>query len=247
MSVLAAERIKLATTRSPWWCAAIALVLSVGLAALIAFGSRQTGPDGQTFELTVAGTQSGGVLLGLSVMMIMATLAVTTEYRFGVIRTTFQAIPNRSTVLLIKGLLLGVVAALVGEVTAFGSLLVARLVLGGGLSLSTGADWRATAGVGLVYGLAAVLAVAVGALLRQSAGAVALLLLFPLAVENLVQLIPKIGDDIHTWMPFVNANRFLGQASLGDTLGPWGSLGYFAVVVLVVLGLALVGIERRDA
>lgn len=247
MSVLAAERIKLLTTRSPWWCTAIALVLSVGLASLIAYGSNQTGPEGQTFELTVSGTQAGGVLLGLSVIMIMATLAVTTEYRFGVIRTTFQATPGRSTVLLTKALLLGVVAAVIGEVIAFGSLLVARLVRGGGLPLATSADWRATAGLGLVYGLAAVLAVAVGALLRQSAGAVALLLLFPLAVENLVQLIPRIGDDLHTWMPFVNANRFLDQAPVGDTLGPWGSLGYFAVVVAVMLGLALVVVNRRDA
>jgi ABC-2 type transport system permease protein len=247
MSVLAAERIKLVTTRIPWWCTAITLVLSIGLAALIAAGSRTTGPEGQTFDLTVSGTQAGVVLLGLSVVMIMSTLAVTTEYRFGVIRTTFQACPRRPVVLLTKALLLAVVAGVIGEVVAFGSLFVARAIVGGGLELSGGAEWRATAGVGLVYALSAVLAVAVGALLRQSAGAVAVLLLFPLAVENLLQLIPRVGDHLYTWMPFVNANRFLGQATLGDTLGPWGSLGYFALVVAATTALAVLVVQRRDA
>ena len=34
--------------------------------------------------------------------MVMATLAVTTEYRFGTIRATFQAVPNRTRTLLAK-------------------------------------------------------------------------------------------------------------------------------------------------
>ncbi len=247
MSLLEVERIKLVSTRSPWWCTAAALVLAIGLAAIIGASSTQTGPEGQTFALDVPTALVGCTQLALPVVMIMATLAVTTEYRFGVIRTTFQASPHRVSVLLAKAAVLAVVGAVIGEVVAFGSLLVARLPSAAPLEVSSGADLRATAGMGLVDAVAAVLAVAVGSLLRQSAGAVAVLLLFPLAVENLVQLIPSIGDDLYTWMPFVNANRFIGLEPLGDTLGPWGSLGYFTLVAAAVLAVAVVILNRRDA
>ncbi len=45
-----------------------------------------------TVDAAVSGvTGFGGVL----VLMILAALSVTSEYRFGVIRSTFQALPNR--------------------------------------------------------------------------------------------------------------------------------------------------------
>ncbi len=247
MTLLNVERIKLTSTRSPWWCTAVTVVVSVGFAALIAIASTQTGPDGQRIALSVTDTQIGSVRFGLVVVMIMATLAVTTEYRFGVVRTTFQAVPNRTLVLGAKAGLVALAAAVIGEVVAFASLLLAAAISGRALSLSSAADWRAVAGVGLVYALAAILAVAVGALLRQSAGAVTVLLLFPLVLEQLTQLIPKVGDDLYSWMPFVNANRFLGQTELGTTLGPWGSLGYFALVVAVLSVVAAIVVNHRDA
>lgn len=247
MSLLTVERIKLASTRSPWWCAAIAVGLSIGLTVLISFGSKSTGRNGETFAMGLRETIVGGAQFGLAVIMIMATLAVTTEYRFGIIRTTFQAAPNRTAVVLTKALLLAVVSAVLALMIAFASVLLARLISGAELPVSSAADWRTTAGLALVYALAAVLAVAVGTLLRQSAGAIALLLLFPLVVENLVQLIPNVGADIYKWMPFVNADNFLGTASGKDLLGPWSSLGYFAAVVVAVLAVALVVVNRRDA
>jgi len=96
MSLIAAERIKLVSTRSPWWCAGLAIVASIGLSSLIAVA---TAKDGQV--ATVASTQFGYVL-GMAVVMVMATLAVTTEYSVGTIRTTFMAVPRRSSALVAK-------------------------------------------------------------------------------------------------------------------------------------------------
>lgn len=248
MSLLTVERIKLTSTRSPWWCAAAALVLSIGLTVLISFGSQSTGPNGETFDVTLSDTIVGGSQFGLAVIMIMAALAVTTEYRFGIIRTSFLSTPNRSAVVLTKALLLAVVAAVLALVIALASVLLARLITGADLPVSSADEWRETGGLAIVYALSAVIAVAVGTLLRQSAGAIALLLLFPLLVENLVGLIPTVGDDITNWMPFANANRFLGQSTTVEhSFGPWGSLLYFAAVVAAVMALALVVVNRRDA
>jgi len=134
-----------------------------------------------------------------------------------------------------------------GEVFAFASVGIARALNPMPLPLSSTDEWRQVAGIGVVYALAAVLAVAIGALLRQSAGTIALLLLFPLLVENLVGIIPKVGHDIQKWMPFRNANNFLGQRTNTGSLSPWASLIYFAVVVAVLFGLAIFVVQRRDA
>jgi ABC-2 type transport system permease protein len=246
MTLIATERIKLFTTRSPWWCMLLALVLTIGFAGLIAanIGDR-------TFSLPEA---EGGYQFGLVVMMVMAALAVTTEYRFGTIRTSFQAVPNRVALLLAKTGVVAVLAAVVGEITAFASWGLAKAIHpSDALALSGEQAWRNVAGLGLVYLITAVIAVAVGILIRQTAGAVAILLIYTLLVENLVTLIPKIGDDIQKWMPFNTANHFLsggvrGPGGIVDApLSPWLSLLYFAGIGAVLLIVALATANRRDA
>ena len=249
MSVLAAERIKLFSTRSPWWCSGSAIVIVVGFTALLAgTSSAEAGP--LPFDLIGSFVQ-----LGLMIVLVMAAVSVTTEYRFSTIRTTFQAVPNRTLLLLAKATVVALVAAVVGLVAAFGAWGAAVLLAPtGSLALDSPDRWRALLGAGLVFAVAAVLAVAVGILLRQTGGAVALLLVWALLAENLVRLIPNVGEEIQRWMPFVNADHFL-TVGVGDEVeaassmpfGPWGSLAYFAAIAAGMLVAALVVANRRDA
>lgn len=242
MTLLAVERMKLFSTRSPWWCVFLALALPIGFTALIAAYS-----DGIALSTTQFGHQ-----FGLMVTLVLAALAITTEYRFGTIRATFQAVPNRTAVLLAKTGVVGALALIIGEVGAFGSWGVSKLLHpeSGELAIATAEQWRQVAGVGPVFALSAVLAVGVGMLLRQTAGAVTLLLLWSLLVENLVALIPEIGPDVQQWMPFVMADHFLsggGSMAIEMPLGPWGALAYFAAVTVGVWVIGLVVTHRRDA
>jgi ABC-2 type transport system permease protein len=241
VTLLAVERIKLFSTRAPVWCIATALVLTIGVTA----GLTMLDPVGE--GPTPSSTQTM-YILGLTVIMVMATLSVTTEYRFGTMRTTFQAVSSRSRALLAKATVLAIVAGLVGEVSSFGSWGVAKLIAHSpDTDIHTAAEWRQIAGMGLVYAIAAVLAVAVGALLRQSAAAVAVLLVFPLLVEQLVEIIPRVGDRLHDWMPFVAASQFASTADRGLPYGPWGGLAYFAAIAAALLVAALAVVEKRDA
>jgi ABC-2 type transport system permease protein len=252
MTLLAVERIKLFTTRSPWWCMLIAVVLTVGFAALFASQAGNI-PGGMSISFSQAGYN-----FGLIVMMVMAALAVTTEYRFGTIRATFMAVPGRTSALLAKTAVVALVCGVIGEITAFASWGIAKLIAPGPHMALSGADaWRNVAGVGLIYLITGVIAVAVGVLIRQTAGAVALLLVYNLLVESLIQLIPHVGPQIQRWMPFHVASNFLGSASLGGgpngggglpvLLNTWGSLGYFAGFGALLLIVALVVAKRRDA
>lgn len=256
MTLLAVERIKLFTTRSPWWCALVALALTIGFASLMMGTSDDT-----EFGATVAATQFG-YSFGMSVVMVLAALSVTTEYRFSTIRTTFQAVPNRVAVLLAKAVVVATLALVIGELSAFGSWGVSRLIKpNADLALDSTADWINVAGVGVVYALAALIAVAVGILVRHSAGAIALLMIYSLAVESLIQLIPNVGPDIFKWLPFNVVEKFLtgdGASNTGRNIhaGPplstsvlsqgW-ALAYFAGVAAVLLAVAIGVARKRDA
>ncbi|MET0135089.1 MAG: ABC transporter permease [Kibdelosporangium sp.] len=254
MTLLAVERIKLFSTRSPWWCLALALAVTVGFAALT------SATENDATWITVPSTQFG-YQFGLAVILVLAALTVTTEYRFNTIKTTFQAVPNRTSALLAKTVLVALATGALGLIAAFGSLGVSKLIQpSADLALDSQADWRAVAGVGLVFAAAAIVAIAVGILLRHTAGAVSLLLVYALMVEQLVQLIPGVGDDIHKWLPFNVAYKFLsGDPDLGSrpvqagpppsdaSLDPWWAMAYFAGFAIVMLTIAIVTAKRRDA
>ena len=246
MSLIAAERIKLVSTRSPWWCAGLAVVGSIGVNTLVAVAMSN---DGQ--PATVGGTQYG-YNLGMAVVMVMATLAVTTEYSVGTIRTTFMAAPRRGPVLLAKSAVVAVLAAVIGLVGAFGAWGLSQILLPhANLSLTGLDDWRQVAGVGLVYLIAAVIAVAVGILIRHPAGAVSIVLVWALMAEQLVELIPGVGDAVRPWLPFRAAKDFLtAEGPTADGLlggGPWVAIAFFAVVAAGLLAVAVAVANRRDA
>jgi ABC-2 type transport system permease protein len=239
VNLLAAERIKLLSTRSPWWCAALAVALVAGVTGLaVATGEVSAGP-------VPPGVAAFVLQAGMVVVMVMATLSVTTEYRFGTLRTTFQAAPRRAAVLLAKTAVAAVAAGVVG-LAAAGAAWVTTWVLRPAMvtPLDTEAAWRAVAGAGPAFAVAAVLAVAVGVLLRQSAGAVALLLVWALLAEPLLGQLPAVGEHLAGWLPFANLTGFLAG---GTPFGPWGSLGYATALAGALLAAALLVAARRDA
>lgn len=252
LRLLTVERIKLFSTRSPWWCIGLAAFISIGFAALV------TALTSDTEFVTVGNTQVG-YNLAFPVVLVLAILAVTTEYRFGTVRTSFMASPNRTSVMLAKTTLVALVCGVVGEVTAFASYGVARLIKPNvDLGIDTGPEWRYITGIGLVYAIGAVIGIAIGALVRQTAAAVSIVLVYTLLFEGLIGLVPKVGDDIQKLLPFINANHFLTQGS-GETAGEgsgfglemhwgaWGALVYYIACAVVLLVAAIAVVERRDA
>lgn len=249
MTLVSVERIKLFSTRSPYWCLVAIAAFSLLFALLIAL------VDGGRAAIPALALQ--GVNLGMYVFMVLAALTVTTEYRFGTIRSTFLAAPHRTAVLTAKTVLVVILGAVVGLVASLAAFYLTKTLAKeppAPLVLDTAADWRQVAGHALLFAIAGVIAVAVGTLLRQTAGAVAVLLLWPLILESLFGLIPTVGEKVGPWLPFRSASAFVSPTQDGGGFfvppsGPTPVQGLlvFAATAVVLWVVAAVVVNKRDA
>ncbi|GAA2056422.1 ABC transporter permease [Williamsia deligens] len=248
-----AERIKLLSTRSPYWCVGIVVVLGILISVLIGVLSASTSTS-DTSDLRDPSFFAIGVSqIGVIVLMIMAVLAVTSEFRFGTIRTTFQAIPRREVVLGAKAIVYGGLSGVVTLVLA-----VVAIVLGKALAGDAGSSIDLTGseavrqywGIPVYAVLCVLIGLGIGALVRQSAGAIVILLIWSLALEGIIGAIPKVSA-IGPYLPFNNATHFISESAVGDSIdfpwGPYGSLLYFAVWAIAIFAGGVVVTMRRDA
>src|SRR5690348_15803644 len=110
------------------------------------------------------------------------------------IRTTFMATPNRTLVLVAVAVVALALSAVYAAAMTIAAVVAARLMapplVGSHLSLIDPGTWRLIGAITLYAALTAVLGVGVAALLRHSAGAVAVLLLWPLVVEPILGNLP---------------------------------------------------------
>lgn len=248
VSALAAERIKLFSTRAPLLAVAGAAVASVGLAALQAVNRGRAMMAPEEAALGVA-------VLAVPVLMVVASMTVTAEFRTQLIRTTFLAVPNRVLVLTAKAALCAVLAAAAAALMVLVSLLVASALAPplttAELSILSSGSWRTVGAFAVYAAVAAVLGVGAGALIRAAPGTVAVLLLWPMVAETVLGVLPGTGAQVGPYLPFANAYTFIGVELIypGYDMrwGPLGGLVYFIVVAAAVFAAALVVVTRRDA
>jgi ABC-type transport system involved in multi-copper enzyme maturation permease subunit len=207
-----------------------------------------------------------GTFAALIALIVVAVLFVTSEYRRGLIRTTLAASPRRGRVLAAKAIVIGAVAFLVGLIAA-----AIAVPLGHHLAqanshqvfpVGTATEVRMILGTAALLAVAAVAALAMGTMLRRSAGAVtvvivAIVLPYILATASLLPL------GAGQWLLRVTpAAAFAVQQSLvqypqvvGDyapangyyPLAPWAGFAVLCGWTALALGVAAVLLRRRDA
>jgi ABC-2 type transport system permease protein len=205
-AVLRSEWTKLRSIRSTWWCTALYLLV-VGATGWLAAASTDTAPRSDV-ALSVALTGFG---FGQLIVLVLGVLAVTTEFASGMALVSLTVSPRRTRLLMAKTLVVTVYCALLTAALAVVCALAAVTLTAvpGGVQLASPEVLRA---LGLQVGaasLVAVLAVALGVILRSTAGAVgvgaALVLVLPPALaltgkelaERASQALPalRVGED----------------------------------------------------
>ncbi|MFP7365962.1 multidrug ABC transporter permease [Corynebacterium callunae] len=251
LNTLRSEWTKLTTTKSFIWTTLLVLVFSLGYAALM--GSLATGESLATIFLLAGSTVSGLYLLGFLVMMIQAIMVYTTEFRFGFQQQTFLATPKRWQVAVAKWLLYLVIAVVLTFITAILCFYVAKAFASDAAS-STLVVWEDPQARRIMwqYPLAAALLVTfcsgIALLLRHTAGAVAVVLVWYFALESLLSLLPRIGEFVAKYGPFSNFNAFITDYQSADPGWSAAQGGiYFGAWAVVLFILGIVMLEKRDA
>jgi ABC-type transport system involved in multi-copper enzyme maturation permease subunit len=208
-----------------------------------------------------------GVFAALIAVTVAATMFMTAEYRRGLIRITLAASPRRGQVLAAKAIVIGSVTFVTGLAGA-----AVAVPLGGRLLRENGkyvfpvgvlTEVRMVAGAAALLAMAAVLALALGAILRHSAGPVtaviALIVLpyffaSPLAVlpagagDWLLRLTPAAGFAIQQTIPqYPQVSNAYTPMYGYFPLAPWAGFGVLCAWTALALVLALVLLRRRDA
>jgi len=231
-------------------------------------GSGDIAPDvpavaadtGTAIEFTLA-----GVFAGLIAAIVVATMFITTEYRRGLIRTTFAASPRRGRVLAAKAIVIGSVTLAAGLVGAAATVLLSeRLLRGHGfylLPVTALTELRVIVGTAALLAVAAVLALAIGALLRRSAGAVTaviavIVLPYLLATsvlpagpaDWLLRVTPAAGFAIQQSVPqYPQVSGSYAPSNGYFPLAPWAGFAVLCGWAALALALAVVLLRRRDA
>jgi len=249
-AVLRAEWLKLRTVRSTWWTLLTTFILGAGLTIAICWGNADWLASADADE-SPGSFITWGMMVAQITAVVLGALMVTTEYGTGMVRTTFAAVPLRGRVLAAKLVVVIALLGVVGTVTAFAGYFGGNYFLdreGIGLPLS-GDVLRAMYGSGLYLAGIGAFTVAVGFLLRHTAGTISVVLAGMLILGNMVNLIPgAFGEWATKLMPGNAGSAVSTPVSFNpNLLDPWPGFAVFVAEIAVLTLAAYVVVRRRDA
>jgi ABC-2 type transport system permease protein len=244
--VLSSEWTKLRSVRSTYWALIIAAVVSVAGSALAAFPAGKGAPLPDPVAFSFIGWAEYPVLA----VGVLGVLTFTSEYATGQIRTTFTAVPRRLAVLAAKTAVVGALALVFGELLAVASFSLTQALLsrhGQGVALSHPGVPGAVLSAGFVLAVVAVTGVGLGAAIRHTAGAVAVLpvvFYLPLA---LLSLPAPLNHEIDRFTLPVAAYQVVALHPATNLLAPALSMLVLMGWPAIILAIAAILITRRAA
>jgi ABC-2 type transport system permease protein len=254
--LLRSEWTKFRSLRSSWWSLIAMIVVSVGVSitatAAVTGNFNHLDPTDRSLYQndTVSLFLQPGSTFGQLAVAVLGVLLISAEYSTGMIRATVLAAPRRTPVLAAKAVVLAGIMFVLAEVIAWicffvGSAIVHKHVT---ITLGTPSAVREILGFGLVMAMEGLIALAIGALLRHTAGAITVALGLNLVVPILIGLIPgSVGKHIMYAMPQPAGQLIMERTrNVGTPYTQWTGFGIVAVWTLVLLAAAFWSIKKRD-
>jgi ABC-2 type transport system permease protein len=273
---LLAEWTKIRSVRSTVWTLIIFVVVSLGLTALLTWlilnnlthGKHGSAASGLVTD-PVSFILGTGLGLGQLAICVLGVLVITSEYSSGTIRASLLAVPRRYPVLLAKALVFAVLVLIVSEIVAFvsffigvalvnnhvitNSFFVAHHVISVNhkitVSLSQPGVTRSVVGAGLYLTVLGLFSLAIGGLIRHTAGAITAVIGMVLVIFPLAGLLPSSwGAHVHAYLPTVAGMLITADKhQSGQLLSPWQGFGIFCAWTALLLIASVFILDRRDA
>jgi ABC-2 type transport system permease protein len=224
---------------------AVVLALMLPLFAVIVAATESLQAD----DTILGASLLGGAVIAQVLAVALGATTVTGEFRSGMIRTTLTASPRRLVVLAAKATIAAAITLAVTLPSAVVAFATGVAMLDGD-RYARGQPFPALLGVVLALTSIAVLGVAIGAVVRHSAGAVAA----GVGVVLLPGLLAPMLGDYERWLGGASLNGVMQKMTQSSDatngavgrLGAWPSLGVVAAYTVAAVGVAVPVLRRRD-
>lgn len=251
------EWVRIRTLRSTYWLIGLGLLITAGVAFIIAFATRNDDPS----PGNVVSVLTGGAEFATFIPIFMAIIGVFAtghEYRHGTIQPTLTTIPQRSRLLMAKILMVSFTAIVVVAVSLLINFVIGMIFWSEVPSFEAPLS-EVIPGYFVLVVLYTILGLALAQLFRGVPSALVVLLIVPLLVEGLIgglSMVPALDwlQPVLKFLPFSAGARLLATQPYDPQGGPefdyfdrWASGGVFAVFIAIILAAAWVLFKKRDA
>ena len=243
------EWIKLRSLRSTWWTLVMTVAGAIAIGVTVGLNTRDAAGD-------LTNNALAGIIPALLLASVLGVLTMTSEYSSGMIRSTLAAAPRRPLLLAAKATVFGAMALVVGEAASFIAFFADGAALRHGIAAPTLGEpgvLRAVLLSGTSFCLIGLLGLGIGAIVRHSAAAIAVV------VGGLYVAPAAVGGVSHgaaAYLPiFIIGNSL--STTKPEACGPggpcphflsaWAGLGLLAVYAAAALGIGWWLFVRRDA
>jgi ABC-2 type transport system permease protein len=257
--LMSAEWTKIRSVRSTIWTLILFVVITLGLTSLFTWltvanwnGPRAGDRDARVVLDPVGFILGSGLGLGQLTLCVLGVLVITTEYSTGTIRASLLAVPRRLEMLTAKTAVFAGLLIVVAEIVAFGSFFIGSAILHSKVpvSLSDHNVTRAVVGAGLYLTVLGLFSLAIGVLIRHTAGAITTAIGVVFVLPILAGLLPgSWGAHVNGYLP-EQAGTLIGQQhppADGNVLSAWEGFGVFCLWTAVLLAIGAYLLHRRDA
>jgi ABC-2 type transport system permease protein len=249
--VVLSEWTKFRSLRSTVFTLLIAVMLMIGIGALFAAITANQ-PDGLEPGQSAISTALTGTFFAQLAVGVLGVLLITGEYSTGMIRSSLTVVPRRLPMLWGKLAVFAVVVVLTMLVASFAAFFIGQALLSGqnlDTSLSAPGALRSVVGAALYITVAGMTALALGALLRNTAAAITTFVAVFFVIPPLTLLLPaSLTEHFVQYLPSsIGGVLTGGEPGPGDSLAPWTGFGVLCGYAAVLIGLAAWRLRRHDA
>jgi hypothetical protein len=273
--VLRSEWIKVFTVPSTVILLSCTFAVMVGLAALFAWSlvltQQRLGEAGagelaerdpemadrmaavESFADVALQTPSSGLIFGQLLIASLAVVLIASEWSTGMVRSTMIAVPRRTPVLLAKAIIIAALAFAIGSAAALLSTYVAQPILAAEdmqFGLSAEGVLPSIVNTGTYLACIAVISLAIGTLLRNTAGgvvtAVALFFVLPVIVLNLISGLAEWIPDAARFLPTEAGDQLVSISTAEGNLTQWQGGLVMAAWAVVLLAVSMLVARRKD-
>jgi ABC-2 type transport system permease protein len=254
LRVVRSEWTKLRSVRSTRWSLLIGMVLTIGFPLLFAavtssrWGHMSPSERARRNPLDIA---LAGVNVSQLAIAVLGVLVVTAEYSTGMIRASFTAVPKRLPVLWAKLGVFSVVAFVLSLPAVLIAFFASQAILARHhilqISFSHAGVARSVIGGAVYLMLVGAFALALGAIIRNTAGGISAFAAIFFVIPPLLNVLPTSWDNaINPYLPSEAARSIFSLTHGPHSLAPGPGLALFCGYCALAVAIAAVLLLRRD-